>query len=81
MVEEEWVELAGRFSNVELDEFTVMPDHVHGIIHIVGAGLAPARNARMSESAVGSALECTPATFPKVGAGASPAPTLPFARR
>ena len=42
----EWKKLANRFRNVDLDEFVVMPNHIHGIIvaadQIVGAGLVPA---------------------------------------
>jgi len=35
-----WEELPGRFPGVELDEFAIMPNHVHGIIVIVqGAGI------------------------------------------
>jgi len=40
MVQAVWDELAGRFSGLELDTFTVMPNHVHGIIVSVGALLA-----------------------------------------
>jgi putative transposase len=43
MVFEVWNSLAARFS-ILLDEFIVMPDHVHGIIilrNIVGVGLVP----------------------------------------
>ncbi|MEO5996110.1 MAG: transposase [Chitinophagaceae bacterium] len=40
-----WLNLLGRFPNIELDEFQIMPNHMHGIIVIneffVGAGLAP----------------------------------------
>lgn len=32
-----WQGLPGRFLAIELDEFVVMPNHVHGIIHSVGA--------------------------------------------
>ncbi len=45
MVECIWNSLSGRFHNIELDEFIVMPHHIHGIISIakqpsnVGAGL------------------------------------------
>ena len=50
----EWAKLPERFGNIELGEYVVMPNHVHGIIAInpiptvntiddpVGAGLAPA---------------------------------------
>jgi REP element-mobilizing transposase RayT len=29
-----WLEIHAHFSNVTLDEFVIMPDHVHGIIAI-----------------------------------------------
>ena len=32
-----WGEIPQHFKNVQLDEFVVMPNHVHGIILIVGA--------------------------------------------
>jgi REP element-mobilizing transposase RayT len=32
----EWASLADRFHYVELDEFVIMPNHVHGIMAIVG---------------------------------------------
>ena len=41
----EWLKLSERFSNVELDSFQIMPDHMHGIIILnnpVGAGFTPA---------------------------------------
>ena len=38
MVETVWSELPGHYLGVELDEFIVMPNHVHGIIVLVGAG-------------------------------------------
>lgn len=47
----EWLKLPERFPGIELDEFIVMPNHVHGIIIIkkqiislVGAPLAVARD-------------------------------------
>jgi REP element-mobilizing transposase RayT len=33
-----WNEVPSKWPNVTLDYFTVMPNHVHGIIMIVGAG-------------------------------------------
>ena len=41
MVQARWDELATRFADLELDEFVVMPNHVHGII-FVGAPLVGA---------------------------------------
>lgn len=32
LAQREWLRLAQRFSQVELDTFVVMPDHVHGIL-------------------------------------------------
>ncbi len=49
LVQVAWNELLKRFHNFELDEFAVMPNHIHGIIIIVGAGLAlPNRGAASS---------------------------------
>lgn len=40
-----WSELPDRFQNIQLDEFIIMPNHIHGIIKIVGAPLgAPHSN-------------------------------------
>ena len=41
MILEEWNILQNRFP-IQLDEFIVMPDHIHGILLFVGAGLVPA---------------------------------------
>lgn len=46
LVEQEWLALPHRFPHIDLDEYVVMPNHFHGIIHIaVGAGLASAQTA------------------------------------
>lgn len=37
MVRKEWMYLPCRFVNIELDEFIVMPNHVHGIIIVLTA--------------------------------------------
>jgi len=34
IVSNAWRELASRYRHVRLDEFIVMPDHFHGLIHI-----------------------------------------------
>ncbi len=36
IAENYWVGIADHFDNVELDEFIVMPNHIHGIIGIIG---------------------------------------------
>jgi len=40
-VREAWVGLPGRFSTLVLDEFIVMPNHLHGLVGFVGAGFTP----------------------------------------
>jgi REP element-mobilizing transposase RayT len=38
MIQSVWRELPGHYHGVELDAFVVMPNHVHGIVILVGAG-------------------------------------------
>ena len=33
IVQEQWDALPTRFAHVQLDEFVIMPDHIHGILH------------------------------------------------
>jgi len=40
-LERTWQELATDFPDVVLDEFVVMPDHVHGIVMIADMGMVP----------------------------------------
>ncbi|HHT9132345.1 MAG TPA: transposase [Candidatus Tripitaka californicus] len=37
-----WLDLPRHYFNIEQDIFVIMPNHVHGIIFIVGAGFKPA---------------------------------------
>ena len=39
IIHAQWVELPETFPNIYLDEFTIMPNHVHGIIFIERRGL------------------------------------------
>lgn len=43
MVEKWWQELANKYSGIRLHEYVTMPNHIHGIIEIVGAPLVGAR--------------------------------------
>ncbi len=48
-----WMEIPVHFPNVTLDEFVVMPDHIHGIIAITGVGAqhaAPLRTASQPDA-------------------------------
>ena len=70
---QQWEKLPERFTNMLLDVFQIMPNHMHGIIMLpdtVGATLAVAPDDTHTENdAVG------PDDSVAIGAGASPAPT------
>ena len=76
IVQEEWGNLTGRSSDLELDEFTVMPNHIHGIVNIVGAGLAPARTVGTTVDDPLMTAKTTSSVILPSRAGASPAPTV-----
>jgi putative transposase len=38
MVQQCWLEIPNHFPHVELDEFIIMPNHVHGILVITDVG-------------------------------------------
>lgn len=40
IVDEIWSKLNKKYKNIEMDEYVIMPNHLHGIIHIVGAGFS-----------------------------------------
>lgn len=44
MADQCWQHLTCRFANIKLDEYIIMPNHIHGIIMIVGAPLVGAQN-------------------------------------
>jgi len=44
IVEMIWNELPHHYIHVELGEFVIMPNHIHGIIILVGAGFKPAHD-------------------------------------
>ncbi len=44
MVETVWNKLPDRFPNIDLDAFIIMPNHIHGIIILVGAPLVGAHS-------------------------------------
>ena len=37
MIQAWWNKLSGKYQNIKLDEYIIMPNHMHGIIFIVGA--------------------------------------------
>lgn len=46
----EWLKLRSRYPNITLDEFVIMPNHIHGVIS-VGATLAVARDSQSQNRA------------------------------
>jgi len=72
-----WAALPQRFEEVELDSFVILPNHIHGIIWIVGAELAPPNSPTVGAGLalpdapiVGAAL--APPNDPIVAAGLAP---------
>ena len=47
MIKQLWNEMPKRFNIIELNIFQIMPNHVHGIIQIVGAGFMPALKSKL----------------------------------
>lgn len=43
VAEKYWRSIPKIYNNVVLDEFVIMPNHMHGIIQIVGTGQCPVR--------------------------------------
>lgn len=85
MVEVAWRALPGRFAQVTVDEFIVMPNHVHGIIIVdpVGAPLAaPGTLAPLAAPLTGlvdkqqGAASSAPTIIDKQQGAASSAPTI-----
>jgi len=56
MVHAIWDEIPAHYRGIEIDQFTVMPNHIHGIIKIVGAGprACPDPRAHPSTNPVGA---------------------------
>ena len=43
IVNHTWVDLPNHYKNIELSEFVIMPNHIHGIIHIIENKITPAK--------------------------------------
>jgi putative transposase len=80
MVRATWDEIPAHYCGIEIDQFTVMPNHIHGIIKLVGAGprACPDPQARASTNPVGATPRGCPTSQgqPQVaGQAQGPAPT------
>ncbi len=76
IVREEWLALPKRFPTVRLDAFTIMPNHTHGIVTIVGVPLAGTPSIDQPHGIGMGNSHPTASDTPTDRAGASPAPTL-----
>jgi len=76
IVREEWLALSKRFPTVFLDAFTIMPNHMHGIVTIVGVPLAGTLSIDQPHVIDTGDSHATGSDTPTDRAGASPAPTL-----
>jgi len=71
IVRSEWIALPERFSRLVLDEFVIMPNHLHGVLAFVGpaGGADPSPTMRNTTTNPGG-------ESPVPTGGASPSPTL-----
>lgn len=77
IVQIRWEEIPNRYEGISLDEYVIMPDHIHGIIKInpaVGAGFTPAFCADQEQTTENQDFNGSH-LFPEK-AGARPATTL-----
>jgi REP element-mobilizing transposase RayT len=65
MVEEEWLKLPDRFPNIQLHEFVVMPNHIHGILEIMAGGSVTVTD---GTTVAGATLVVAPTVGDMVGA-------------
>jgi len=71
MVAALWDGIAARFSSVEIDQFVVMPNHLHGILVLPDAGTSGATTrgttTRVAPTVVGASLVGAPVTGARLG--------------
>ncbi|MEA3444528.1 MAG: transposase, partial [Bacteroidota bacterium] len=65
--ESEWLKLPERFTNIELHEYIVMPNHFHAILQIVGATLVVAQNNMIDATEKGQPQGIAPTQKKTVG--------------
>ncbi|MFH0771891.1 MAG: transposase [Candidatus Omnitrophota bacterium] len=52
IIKDTWLKIPAHFTNVDLDEYIIMSNHIHGIIQIVGARL-PRPNEDINDNVIG----------------------------
>ncbi len=78
MIQTAWLALPDRFPSIELDEFVIMPNHMHGIL-VIGGISTDVVVTGSEPGNVGATLVVAPKpgeVTPNIWAGTSPAPTL-----
>jgi REP element-mobilizing transposase RayT len=89
MVQKVWNELPSNYEGVETDAFVVMPNHIHGIVVLVGAGprACPKPSVRVGADShvrpdlaahVGADSHVRPESTAGEGQARGPAPTVPM---
>ena len=70
----EWIALPQRFPNVELDEFVIMPNHVHGIVVITDEERGVMRRGEVSSPSMlgGATPSISGEATPLISGGATP---------
>jgi REP element-mobilizing transposase RayT len=58
MIVNEWLKLKKRFKNIRLQEYTVMPNHFHGIIQIVAQNELVVQNTPVAQKTKGNHEGC-----------------------
>jgi REP element-mobilizing transposase RayT len=75
IVRQRWEGLPQRFPDLTLDEFVIMPNHIHGIL-VVGAGRSTKNVGATLAVAQNDGAGARPGAGARRGAGARPAPTI-----
>jgi putative transposase len=79
MVHDVWHAMPKHYAAIKVDAFVVMPNHVHGVIWIVGAGprARPQSEIRQQQGRAGAVRGWPEGPAPKLGGQAQgPAPTI-----
>jgi REP element-mobilizing transposase RayT len=76
MMRDEWLEISNKFPTIELDEFVIMPNHMHGIIQIVDDMYIKNNDADVGATLVVARNETNRAGTMENRAGTRPAPTV-----
>ena len=57
MIKNVWLELKNKYPNIDLDEFVIMPNHIHGIVIIEGEHIGSPLRSRDIGPALGQTIQ------------------------